>query len=71
LTANVREQTYIKDFRIFLEGNFKGGIAKIINNQQFTHMEYNTVKLQPLFSLAACSVPDAKSIEHKRIRTAI
>jgi len=34
----INEQIYCKDFNIFLEGNFKGGIVKIINNQQFTHM---------------------------------
>jgi transposase len=70
LIANVREQTYIKDFRIFLEGSFKGGIAKIINNSQFTHKDEKRIQLQPLLALAAPpATPDPKSIEYHRIRT--
>ena len=34
----INEQTYVKDFKIFLGGNFKGGILKIINNQMFTQL---------------------------------
>lgn len=39
----------MKDFKIFLEGNFKGGITKIIDNQQFTHLEERDVSIGVLF----------------------
>lgn len=72
LIANIREQTYINDFRIFLEGNFKGGIAKIINNSQFTHKDEKRIQLQPLLVFAAPPItPDPKSLEYRRILTAV
>lgn len=51
LIENINEQIYCNDFKIFLEGNFKLGIAKIINNQHFTHMEEKIIKIQSLFHL--------------------
>lgn len=45
----INEQVYIKDFQTFLEGNFTGGISKIISNQQFTHLEVRNVNLTDIF----------------------
>lgn len=71
MVDNVREQTYIKDFRVFLEGNFKGGIAKIIDNKQFTHMERRSLSLQPLLALAPDVLPDRRALVYSRLREAI
>lgn len=48
ITLRVSEQVYCRDFKLFLEGKFKGGILKIISNSQFTHKEERVVPLREL-----------------------